>query len=1416
MSRLKEHTIESLEETIQRSISYKSISPSLLMYLEVRDVRIARFSPDENGNVHIGKVRIYYNLGKLIKGDISAAIREVRLINSVFSIDQSRDVELIDTVRRMLGTGEAPLVQKNGRTLPENLAFIGENISIEYNIAGKNYEVNKLFFEFNILKNKIILKMKGDGTARFDEPFLIADAPLTHAEGRIEVQGQLTGTGRQITGRIKMKDFSSNLINFRALTLDALSTPEKISLRKIEDRSPYNFLFEYFPSEKIMDVKFEAEDFVPLDNIKPQKDLYPFSAWLNTVVSGASDIRYDTINRQFTYQGDLQLLVDNEFVPYPFSIDMKGAGNQDSVVLEKLSVQSEKLAALFTGQLFFDQLFAAGSINIQRFALNDRNILKGQAVIQGSRDNFLISSDAISIGEIRIQDIRVEGELDDKEVDFELQAGYHNGDEEDISPNITADGTLIYGFNSFLEVSMNGNKIPLTTSLKEFLPQRYARLIPGKNLYFSTSAYFTSNFDRYSFSLLPFTVADSDDVQVAVCGVNGNNERLRLSDVNMQIGEYNASGEFEISQNTEGAYLFQTALTINSIFYEINGVYFQPSTLILRGNNGLSASLIFGSDFTAFSAQTKNMPLPLVPGSVSELTFTGRGTVRNVSDWSVQLPVCVLTNIPGLPDDNSMEMAGSFGPGSMQINRLEYADSISSLSGSAQGFYRSSWPLEGEMQLILNDINNQEQYSITASRAGSQIEAEINIQNAPVSRIPDSPIDGILSTNTSVKGSIEKPQVNFSLKLDEGEYKQNLIQLESEGFFIDNELKLNYLHTEYNNHILQRGEGSINFENGRMSLTGQYRGIFMKKQSSAEITILGQLDQDKDIIPGQSEAVFNSLLDPKFVADIDIKNIQMFGKGHEDWTISTRRNSEALSFEGGPNNSLKGNIGKNGDFEFRLSEPLPVRFEVSGNRTPELFGASVEDIFIEADFLNLLGVRVIDFSSGLITGDLEITGAPNDPYFDGLMQVNGFSGKVQYVNGEIQPIKTRIEINEKTAVVRPVRVIVDGQSAELRGGFSFDRWNLETLDIYVRTLTPDGIPVLFRNPVSGLNIEGYSTGVFRFEMRPDKSTISGELTAQSCVITLQERQMGVPVMRVQPLVVDLKISTGRGVEFLWPRKNFPIIQAFADMGQNLSVYYDNITDSFQLKGQVELMSGEIYYFQRSFYIKEGSLTFNENEDKFDPLLLIDAQIKEIDNSGSPVTISLIVDNEPLSSFSPRFESNPGLSTTEIASILGTNIYTQFNQSEGELASALRITGDFFSQFGIVRSFEQQMKNVFNLDLFSIRTQMIQNVILERVLNQNITQDPESEGTVGSYLDNTTLFLGKYLGNDLFLEALVQIQQDPVAAGDFGQNELDLSMEVGLEWKTPFFLLNFSISPDFEEPMDSLQNTSLGFSWDFSY
>ncbi len=1410
MTRLKERTISSLEQIIDRSIEYRSISPSLLLYLEVREVRVATFTPSGQDNVVIGKVRIYYNLGQLIQGNIEEAVKEVRLINSSFSIDQVRDRQLMQLIMNQGRPDGPPSDPIDNQLLPRELDVTGENITVEYSSSEQEYNLDHLFFEINIRENRTDLRVRGDGNAQFLAPRVLGNLTLNEASSRFEITGQYFSNRNEISGRIQLENFSSNLLSFSGLTLEAVSTPEAVVLRKIEDSSPYDFLLEYFTEDSAFHARFASDGFIPADNIQPNEDLYPVSAWLNSEISGEADFQYTASTGSITYSSNLEVQARNEFLPFPIVAGIKGSGTRDYVIFDNLSVSSDRLSGFFRGKVMLRDPFAVGTLTIRRYVFSEDNVLSGSLSIEGSRDDFLLSSKRVSIGRIPVENILLKGSLEEEEAGFSLEALYRGPDYENLDPNILADGTFAFGQNSFLELSVSAESIPLTPALGEFMPDRFTFVNRLGDLYMYTNAYITTNFSRFSFSLLPLTIEDNDGVEVASCRVNGNNERLRLTGITVQIDDYDAGGDFEITQNAEDRYTFSTALTVNSVYYELEGVYYQPSTLILRGNHDLAVTLMLRPGLTAFSAQARNMPLPLAPGRISELSLVGRGTFRNLYEWSVQLPNFTLTNAPGLFEENRVSLSGSFRPGALQLNRLSYSDPISTLTGSGQGSYRSTDPLEGEVQFNLADQNNQELYSLTASRSGPQIEANIRLRNAPLSRITAFPLDGRLSGSADIGGTIESPEINYTLNLDEGEYQQNLVQIESVGAFAEDILDIDYLHAEYNSHLLQRGEGTLDLGTGLMQLQGQYRGIFAKRQSSAELSVRGQIEKEGEPL------TFAQLPQSGFDAEVLLENIQMFGKQHEDWNVMIERREEQFAFEGGPNKALKGRFSSSGEFEFSLKNPLPVRFKAAGSRTADNFGVDVEDVLIEADFLQLLGVQVVDFYGGRITGDLKITGAPNDPYFNGNLEVSRFSGRVEYVDGTVEPFNTFVSIEEKTAVVEPVVVQVSGRNAVLSGGFSFDRWNLETIDVNVRTLSPDGLPVLFRNPVSGLNIDGYATGTFQYALRPATSTISGDLTAHNCVITLEDRQEGAVVRRANPLVVDLSISTGRRVEFLWPRRNFPIIQANADTDQTMTVYYDNITDSLQVRGQMNLKSGEIYYFQRSFYIKEGIITFNENEDKFDPLLIVDAQIKEIDNSGSPVTISLIVDNEPLSSFTPRFEANPTLSTTEIASILGTNLYTQFDQNQGELTSALLITGDLFSQFSIVRSFEQQMKDVFNLDLFSIRTQMIQNVILDRVLNQEITQDPESDGTVGSYLDNTTLFLGKYLGNDLFLEALVQIQQDPITTGEFGQNELDLSMEVGLEWKTPFFLLNFSVSPDFEEPMNSLQNTSLGFSWDFSY
>jgi hypothetical protein len=108
-------------------------------------------------------------------------------------------------------------------------------------------------------------------------------------------------------------------------------------------------------------------------------------------------------------------------------------------------------------------------------------------------------------------------------------------------------------------------------------------------------------------------------------------------------------------------------------------------------------------------------------------------------------------------------------------------------------------------------------------------------------------------------------------------------------------------------------------------------------------------------------------------------------------------------------------------------------------------------------------------------------------------------------------------------------------------------------------------------------------------------------------------------------------------------------------------------------------------------------------------------------------------------------------------------------------------------------------------MFSVRTQIVQNLLAEKLF-----------GTVVNPLDNTAVSLGKYLGNDLFLEMLVRLQSRPAAAGGPGPaSALASEVELNIEWATPFFLLEWSFLPRTPETL-FLADNSLSMKWRYSY
>jgi hypothetical protein len=187
----------------------------------------------------------------------------------------------------------------------------------------------------------------------------------------------------------------------------------------------------------------------------------------------------------------------------------------------------------------------------------------------------------------------------------------------------------------------------------------------------------------------------------------------------------------------------------------------------------------------------------------------------------------------------------------------------------------------------------------------------------------------------------------------------------------------------------------------------------------------------------------------------------------------------------------------------------------------------------------------------------------------------------------------------------------------------------------------------------------------------------------------------------------------------------------------------------------------------------------------------------------------------LSDFTPTFESDPPRTDAEIVALLGGPLQTQIAES-GLAGSAVMVSSDLISHFGILRPFEQSVRDLLRLDLFSIRTQMVQNVVLDKVLGAGDEaalsqqgQEPVQQDPLGRYFDNTTITLGKYIGTDLFLETMVRISERPGPG-------VDTEVILSFEWPTPFFDLEWNMSPSAPDLDTFLADNQISITWRYSY
>jgi hypothetical protein len=917
----------------------------------------------------------------------------------------------------------------------------------------------------------------------------------------------------------------------------------------------------------------------------------------------------------------------------------------------------------------------------------------------------------------------------------------------------------------------------------------------------------------------------------AISSVSGTERNFRLTDGHIASVANAADLAFSADFSDRNYLTFSLETAFQNLAYNIEGVLLDQSQLTLQSDSGFYANIAIGKD-GGFSGYTRadSLALPL-NDNLALLSADADLRFESASSWSVNFKNLEVSNPPAEVSDtgtpagasaNASASAGATTAGGFSFNqrvsfRLNGTVNQSGAlfnqlvvddgRGALGGLARFTWDADFssfEGLISLNDSLMRETADVFGTYSGGVLELNAKLANFQAERFLSLPSGSALvsgdltitmNPDSAWQSSFDISALSFRfmntdcLVAARGAIDSDTLAIEEAVF------QFGTLRTELAALSLDRGGNGME---GQAALAGQAGGRTLE----ADVSIATEFEGF------DSWTDFPAAL-ASFKGTLDVNRMK-YDKwlSNEPFRFTFFREGKQMSVSGGPRNMLRFEAGEGGEFYAGFSSPAPLRGSIVGAIKDGAIDARTSSLYIDLDALkNYLPEQdIINFQGGFLVASLRIEGALSDPLFYGTATGNNVRFNVpRYVPAEAGPVQLAIRFDGNEMRFGPVLARVGGGQAAIDGSFRFERWVPNTFSLAISIAPESPIPVA--TDISLIGARGIASGKLKLDMEDGIFSIMGDILADNTEITMNTQA---PVEAPQEgakteFNVNLALHTGRKVEVLWPNADWPILRANVDPGNTISIKSESLSGRYSLTGDIGFRGGEIFYFERSFYIRQGQLVFNENETRFDPRLTARAETRDRTENGT-VTISMVIDNQPLLSFTPRLESNPPLSQYEILSLMGENLLGGTTAEDGTVERAfVNSLGDVAAQFGVVRRSERLIRDLLHLDMFSMRTQVLQNYFFQATARSAEQEDaagetggqgsnpkaPNPAMNFGNYLDNTTVFGGIYIGSDMFVQGMLSMRYDENSIASGG---IRFEPDIGIELKNPLFDISWSLVP----------------------
>jgi len=1424
MISIRDDLITRLEQQIDRKIRYSSISPSIFGAFDIRNVRI--INKDGRPVLTMSRFRIAYSLWDLLWGK-SRAIHSVRIDSPLIDFNTARDRDLIDLFEKIKTGNNGSRQNFNGtitETLfPENLIVRIRNGKCLVNKNRDQFEIDALNLDVEIDGNRVIFGGRWGLGVTIDR---LIGTPV-NLYTAVRANGSFRTDMEEGEAVFSIPAITKDMVSASPVAFGLALENRVIRLGKMPDQLPFDLSLIYGINQQTIDAQFDCMNFKLSEFLSFSGGLEDARQLLDIAASG-------TASFERRHDGSLNYTVDlagaalaNDSFPSPAaggSFEINAAGDEQRVIINTIRFsmpQAEGANDLFCGEISFNgsaglKPFAPdGMFSLVNFGFSGKENLNADIAVNTHDGEISAFCKTLSFGQVELSAFNIllrpsENNLGFtvsvlRSSDFESYHDEHRG------------LLLLKGFlnstprhmefslklDKFSAGDLAGMVLPFVKDTS--LPAPLKGLLDGTLI--TTEMYFTTNFVHWSYNAPRFVFNGRTGKKgEGSISLTGTERRFEVSEGRFIRGEeillLSGKMEFAGSKNTN----FLINADYRNQTYFVEGTILSGKSVNIQGSHGLNVSLSAsgGKDYTG-SIYAESLPVPFL-GYPAFLSCTTQIRYNNAASWSVNLEKLELTNIAGPSGSAQIRISGNADPQGARFPLLYYRDPIGPLNGRAD----ISWPAdysgftgtlemgEGLERFHVESSFTDHHFNLAFFGSSVQLARAFNKVNALANGDIRLSWDSINSFRTefnlySVKGKLFGQE--FGAKayavLDNGEFAVNSLNFSFAGI-----------------------EGTI----PRFMMSG------VKGTAEAKAEIIG-LAGKKPVKGGLSfEAGFRPIRSWFEIGQvvnsasgkIHVKEFS-YGNGGQAQTfdVAFSRSDGIFSVTGGPRDMLRFRMDTEGSFYAGLSSPFPLRGTIIGSVKQKTINARCGDLYIDmGELFNILPEnKDFTMTSGYVNASVDIKGSITDPEFFGFVRGTSLRIKIpSYVTQELRPIPFTIAIEGNEINFGPVPVAVGKGAGTAKGWFRIDRWIPDTFSIDIAVPRENPIPYGF--DINGFLAHGDASGNLNVSMENRRFDVSGNLYANNTELGINYDEMANPrgedpfSNEKTPFAVDMTISTGPIVEFIYPNSRLPILRANPDMGTKIHITVDSLARQFSLVSDVKIRGGEIFYLERSFYIRSGMLVFRENELHFSPRLTARAEIRDYTDNG-PVTISMIVDNAPLLSFAARFESSPPLSQMEILALLGQNVpgapqdesaasvQRAFINSGSEIATKL-IIGRQMGQL------EQYIRNFLRLDMFNVRTQIVQNALFMAL------QPPvDRTSGVGNYFDNTTIFGGKYIGQDLFVQGMLSVRYDANKAS------FVLAPDIGIEMQNPLFGIRWDFTPAHPENW-YVNDNSITFTWSKSF